>query len=314
MTQVVGATATAGVLGASRAGAQTNSALTVLRVGCIQSDGPTAAIYASKAGLFRDAGLDVQIMVQPRMDVIPPVLAGIYDVALISITGVLLAHQSGIPVVLVAPAGTYDSKEPYAGAITLLDGPIRSGKDLEGAVLGVSSLNDIGQDAFCAWVAKDGGDPRTLRFVEILLSSAAAAVEQRRVVASETAAPAMNAALDTGKFRFINMCSAIAPTFTLSTWFTTKDFAAKNAGTLRTFARVVAAAGVYANSHHAETAAMMSEFTGIPVEQYLRMPRALQGRKLSPALFQPAITAAAKYGSLKSAFRAEELLDANIIP
>jgi len=253
-------------------------------------------------------------MLQPLTDVIPPLLSGIYDVALITITRVMLAHQNGIPLVLVAPAGTYDSKEPFAGAITLRDGPIRSGKDLEGQVLGLAALGDVGHDAFCAWVDQDGGDVRTLRFVEIPLAAAAAAVEQHRVAASETAAPAMSAALDTGNFRFINMCSAVAPTFVLSTWFTTRDFAAKNASALRTFARVVAAAGVYANSHHAETASLMSEFTGIPVEQYLRMPRALQGRKLSPALFQPAITAAAKYGSLKSTFRAEELLDPNIIP
>lgn len=316
LSRVACATATAGVLSTSGARAQTSGTpLTVLRVGCIPSDGVTSVIYAKKAGLFRDAGLDVQIeTVNSGAAAAAAVVSGVYDIGQSSITTVLLAHEKGIPFTFVAPSGVYDSKFPYAGAIALKDAPIRSGKDLENAVLSVSALNDIGHDAFCAWVDQRGGDARTMRFVEVPFSTAGAAVEQHRVVAAEIATPTMTAALDTGNFRFIPTYSAIAPAFLVSAWFATKEVSTKHADALRKFARVVATAGAYANSHRAETAPIMSEFTKIPVEVYLRMPRALQGGTLSAGLIQPAITVAAKYGSLKQTFRAEELLDASLLP
>jgi ABC-type nitrate/sulfonate/bicarbonate transport system substrate-binding protein len=218
-----------------------------------------------------------------------------------------------VPFTIVASAGVYDSRSIFSGSITLKDSPLHFGADANGATFGVPSLSDIGHDAFCAWVDQHGGSSSTLRFVEIPFTLSAAAVEQQRVVAAELAAPGLTAALDTGKFRLLPIYNAIAPTFLLSACFTTTEFAAKNTDALRRFARVVTAAGAYANGHHAETVPMMAKLSGIPADQLLHMPRALQGVKVTPELIQPVIAAAAKYGSLKNSFPAQELIDADVI-
>jgi hypothetical protein len=57
----------------------------------------------------------------------------------------------------------------------------------------------------------------------------------------------------------------------------------------------------------------MAKLTAIPADQLLRMPRALQGVKLTPDLIQPVITAAVKYGTLKASFPAQELIAADVI-
>jgi NitT/TauT family transport system substrate-binding protein len=304
-----GAAATAVLLGGMRVGAQSPPAGRPLRIAIAPSDGVTSVVYAKAAGLFEKAGLDVQIDTQSNgAAVAAAIVSGSYDIGNSSLTSVFAAHEKGIPFTFVAPAGVYDARAPFTGAIVLKDSPLRLDKDAEHAVIGLVSLSGTGHDAFCGWVEQHGGDPSTIRFVEVPFSAAAAALEAHRIVASETVTPAMTTALDTGNFRFIPVYSGIAPQFLISAWFASTDYVAKNRETVRTFARVVASAGTYANAHHAETAPIMAEFTKIPVDVMLRMPRALQGVTLSVGLIQPVIAAAAKYGVLKRAFPASEII------
>jgi len=298
----------------ARARAQT-PALTPLRVAIAPSDGVTAVVYAKMAGLFERAGLDVHMDTQSNgAAVAAAIVSGSYDVGNSGTTSILLAHEKGLPFSVIAPAGVYGGKPAFSGALALKDSPLRLGKDAENEVIGLVSLAGIGHDAFCGWIDQHGGDPAKVRFVEIPFTASALALEQHRVIAAETAEPVMTTALDTGKFRLIPVYDAIAPAFLMSAWFTSLEFSAKHPETVRTFARVVAAAATYGNAHHAETAPAMAQITGIPLDVMLHIPRASLGATLSPGLIQPVIAAAAKYGSLKKPFPAEELIDRTLSP
>jgi NitT/TauT family transport system substrate-binding protein len=303
------AAAGAAALAASRAGAQTAPSAP-LRIAIAASDGVTSVVYAKTAGMFENAGLDVQIDKQQNGAAVAAAIAsGSYDIGNSSVTTIFLAHEKGLPFTFVAPGGINSEKLLTAGALVLKDSPLRLDKDANNSVIGLISLSDVAHDAFCAWIEQRGGDPNTVRFVEIPFSAGGNAVEQHRVIAAETATPAMMAALDTGTVRLIPIFNAIAPVFMMSAWFTSKDFSSKHPETIRKFARVVATAATYANAHHAETAPIMSDFTKIPLPEVQRMPRILQGITLTPDLLQPTIAAAAKYGSLKKAFPAQEVID-----
>ena len=298
--------AAAALLAPARTGAQ--SAIP-LRIAIAPSDGVTSVVYAKSAGLFERAGFDAHIDIQSNGAAVAAAIAsGSYDVGNSSVTSVFLAHEKGLPFVLVAPAGIYDARTPFTGALVLKSSPIRLDKDAEGATVGVVSLSGMGHDATCAWVEQHGGNPALIRFVEVPFSAAAEALAQHRIVAAESATPAMTNALDRGDLRVIPVYNAIAATFLISAWFMSTEYTAKHPDVARAFARVVAAAAGYANAHHAETAPIMAQFTGIPLDVMLRMPRALQGTTLVPALIQPGIAAAAKYGLLKKAFPAEEII------
>lgn len=309
--QKAGCIALAGELAAVEpAGA---AGLKPLWVAVAPSDGVTSVLYAKRAGLFEKAGLDVTLEIQRNGSAVAAaVLSNAYDIGNSSVTSIFLAHENGLPVTLVAPAGVFDTKSPYAGALVVKDSPLKLDKDANGQTVGVVSLAGIGHDAFCAWVEQHGGDPHSLQFAEIPFSVGPAALEQRRVVATEMTTPVLTSAMDSGNFRLIPIYTAIAPTFILSTWFTSQQYANQNPDTVRTFARVVADAASYVNDHHSETAPAVAEFTGIPLSQVLRMPRSTQGTRLEPALIQPAIDAAVKYGSLKAPFQARDIINAAI--
>ena len=285
-------------------------ALIPVHVGVLPNDDMMSVIYASQAGMFRKAGLDVTIEKSTSgVAIAAAVVSGSYDIGKSSITPIFDAHEKGIPFVLIAPSAIYESKTPYSGLLSAASAPIGTGKDLAGKIVGVNSLGDIGQVAINAWVDKTGGDPAALKYVEIPMPATPAALDQGRVQAGEMVFPPLARAMATGKYKFVPVFSAIAPTFLFSVWFTTKDYAAKHPDVIKTFARVVAEAATYTNAHHAETAQLLSDFSTIPVDTIQHMTRVTNGTTVSAAQIQPVIDASVKYGNVKHPFPAAEIID-----
>ena len=103
--------------------------------------------------------------------------------------------------------------------------------------------------------------------------------------------------------------SAIAPAFPISAWFTSRSWAAANPEAVRTFVRVVRGSAAYTNAHHDATAAMLSDFSKIPLEVVQRMYRVEAGTTLRLAELQPLLNAAVKYGKLPSGFALDQIVD-----
>jgi NitT/TauT family transport system substrate-binding protein len=304
--------AAAGLAAPSVARAQTRG-LTPVQVLIAASDGVTAVVYAKSAGLFEKAGLDVQLSKQSNgAAVAAGVASGSYDIGNSSLTSLLLAHQNGLPFTFIAPAGLYtDARIPFAGALVLKDSTMRFDSDVNGQTIGVVSLTGLGQVGFCAFIDQNGGDWRSVKFVELPFAAIEVALTARRVVAAESITPALERTLASKQFKFVKIYGAIAPTYAVSTWFTTRDFSAKHPDVVRRFSRVVRQSAAYCNAHHAETAPLMADFIGIPVNDFANVSRAVLGTTIDPALIQPVIVAGAKYGNLRQVFSAREMIDPN---
>jgi NitT/TauT family transport system substrate-binding protein len=215
----------------------------------------------------------------------------------------------GVPFVIVAAAGVYDTKAPYGVLLVAADSPIRTAKDLEGATLAIGALQSIDEVGIDSWMERNGADYKSLKYVEIPQAAIQAALEAHRVAASVLNRPQLDAALTAGKVRTLYpIYDAIAPSFMSSGWFATKDWATAHADAVARFVRVVEDASRYANTHHAETAPILAQFSGIQLDVIQKMPRAILGTSLSPALVQPVIDLAAKYGMLARPFPASEVL------
>jgi NitT/TauT family transport system substrate-binding protein len=230
------------------------------------------------------------------------VLSGSLDFGKSSLPTLLEAHEKGLPVVLAWPSVLYDAHSPYVAFIVAKDGP-QNARDFNGQTVAVSSLGDLGTISFLAWMDQHGGDSKSVHFTEVPLSAAAAAVAEKRVAA----------ALASGGVRLLPTLTALAPLFLLAAWFTTADYAAAHPMVLRALARTWADSARYTNGHHAETVPLMAEFTGITAETIARNPRAELGIRLDAAQIQPLIDASAKYGAIKRAFAAREIIDPNAL-
>jgi NitT/TauT family transport system substrate-binding protein len=283
-------------------------ALTPVRLGVTPNDDMVSVLYAQRTGMFERAGLDVSIeKASSGAAIAAAVAANSYDIGKSSITPMFDAHENGLPFVLIAAAAIYEAKVPYGGLVSTKR--FANGKELDGKIVGSNSANDIGTVAMKAWIEKTGGDPASLRHVEIPMSAVPAAIAQNRIDGGEMVYPPLATALASKKLFLTPTLSAIAPVFLFSTWFTTKDYSAAHPDVVKTFARVVAEAATYTNAHPAETVKLLADFTGVPAEEIAHMPRVRNGTSLTAALIQPAIDAAVKYGTTKRAFPAVELID-----
>jgi NitT/TauT family transport system substrate-binding protein len=285
--------------------------LVPLRVGLTPDDDVTPLIYGIRAGLFRAAGLDIQIQrANNGSSVAAAVVSGNYDIGKSSLVSLMNARLKGVPIVLIAPGATYDPKYPYTQLLVANDTGIRSGKDLNGKTVAVASLRDLAQLSISCWVDAHGGDSSTLQFVEVPMSAAGAALQEHRIYAASVTEPFLDAAIATGKIHGLGSgYAAIANHFMFAGWFATSDWANKHVDAVKKFSATLIKAAQYTNTHRAETVAMMSEFTGIPAAVYEKMgQRATNGTTLRPADVQPLIDRAAQYKIIPARFPAEELI------
>lgn len=293
--------------------AQSQPKLITVRLASIPNDDMTSVLYAWKSGMFARAGLDVQIdKASSGAAVATALIGGSYDIGKTSITPLFDAYEKGLPFTIIACAAIYDANNPYGGMVVAPDSPIKTGKDLEGKVVGMASLNDIGKVSMDAWMMKTGGDYRTVKFLQMPMSSSPAAIAQHRIDAGEMTNPPLAAAILAHEVRMIPVFSAVAPEFLFSVWFTTKDYATKHADVVKTFARVVSQAARYVNTHHQQTIDLVSAWTGIAPETVATMPRVTNGEELRASQLQPVIDASVRDGTIKKAFPASELLDPDV--
>ena len=279
-------------------------ALTTLRVASAADEDILAALYGVQAGIFRRAGLDVQVQkANNGSAVVAGVIGGSLDIGKSSMVSLLEAHERGIPVAIVAPAANYNAAKPTIGMIVASNSSIRTARDLNGKTISVSSLNDQFQMANECWVDASGGDSKTLKFIELPTSAAPAAIADGRIDAATIATPSLAEALESGKSRILaHPLDAIGKLWTIASFFATTDFAAKNREVIARFRTALFEAARYVNAHPAETAATLATFTGIALPVIQNMPRTTLGTTVDAKLIEPLVAPAVKYGLLKTAF------------
>jgi len=295
---------------AGNASAQDTGSLTPLEVASAPDDDITPVLYAQKAGLFAAAGMTVKVTAaQNGAAVAAAVAGGAVQIGKASLLSIIAAHTRGVPFTIVAPCALADAGGNYSGLLVLKDGPIRTARDLNGKIVSIPALNDMQSLATHAWMDANGGDSKTVSFIEIPVTAAGIALDANRVAAGITTNPSLAKAMATGKY--LSLGEPIEQTFNhlmISAYVADAGWVAKNAALVGRFGQVMARASAYANTHHAETADLIADFSGIDRATVATMTRAVYPTTLDPALVQPLIDAAAKYGAIRQAFSASELI------
>jgi NitT/TauT family transport system substrate-binding protein len=284
--------------------------LPTITLATLINDTATSALYASRAGIFHKYGLDVNLQVLTSgAAAATAVLGGAAQFALSSLVGVYVAHDHGIPFTLVAPAGLYTSDVPYTQFVVRTDSTIKTGRDLNGKTIGSPGLKDLDTVAIQNWVDRNGGDSKTLKFVEMSGSVALAAIEEGRIDGADLNTPTLTRGLEGGKVRTLaQIFDAIAPRFENTAWFGTTDYVSKNRDVVTRFARAMAESAAYCNAHHEATVAMVAETAKIDDKLVARMARITFADYLRPGDLQPLINVAAKYGVISKPFDARAII------
>jgi len=296
------------VCGANRASAQSDA--TVIRVGSSTDDAIRPVLYAVQAGLFKKAGLDVEVIkLTNGAAVAAAVAGGSADIGKGSALTAILAYARGLPFTITTNLADYASDAPDTAMIVANTSPIASVKDLAGKTVGVIGIQDFNTLSIDTWLHANGVDPATVKFIEIPNSASLAALASGRIDATLVLEPAYSRAVAMQQFRIIGYpWTSIAKRFTEAVIFANTSWVATHGDTIATFNRVVREAAADVAAHEEETKPLAASFAGFDAATLQNFHPPARALTMSPAELQPVIDAAATFKLIPRPFAARDLI------
>ena len=284
--------------------------LTAVRFISSPSDDLRPMLYAQSAGLFRQAGLDVQMeRARSGAVVAQSVVGGTMDIGKASLSSLIAAYAHGLPFVMIAPSALYRKDHATSGIIVASSSPLRTPVDLQGKIVACTAIGDIAYLGLRALIDAAGGDSSMVRFVELPSSAVPAAVEEGRVDAGLTTEPNLSASIKSGKVRlFVDMLEGYRQPILESAYFATRTYVDANRDTVQRFAEVLERAARYADSHEAETIPLYVSYAGIDGAQAAAMHHSYTALSFEPTQIQPIIDLSAKYKLIPQRYDARDLM------
>jgi NitT/TauT family transport system substrate-binding protein len=288
-----------------------------LKIALVPSDTAAQVYYAVDLGLFAKAGINADVAgMNSGPAIAAAVSSGAIDIGFSNFVSLATAHERGLGFTMVAPANLSITGAPTVGILSIAKtSPVKTGKDLNGKTVAVDGLNTVAMLGVRNWIDTNGGDSASVHFVELPFAEMPEALKTGRVDAASmnlTADPQLGTPSDPLRM-LAPVFDALAPRFTFSAWFSTKEWVAKNPVLAKKFAAVMKDAAVWANAHHKESAAILAKYLKQTPAQIEGVTRVVYGTDFSPQMIQPSIDLAAKYGSIKKSFPATEFLN-SIVP
>lgn len=311
-TPSVSRSAMLGMLGAAVAlPRQARAQSAAIRWGVLPGEESALPYYAQQKGFFRNAGIEVGLTIfRDGGSVTQGVVAGALDLGVTNSGSMSLAHVRGLPLTLVQCGSLYTQSEPIAHLSVLKGSPIRTGKDLNGKTVAVSTLHDMMQAVVMAWIDRNGGDSKSVNFVEIPVIEQAAAVTSRRVDAASIVEPAYSRAKTalTSIGLPYSACAGGRPFQTLG-FIGNRDWVARNAALAKRVSAALAAAARYINANPAEASTMLVAYAKLAPDVVSLYPRIRFAESNDPALIQPVIDLLNKYAFMDKQFAAADLFE-----
>jgi NitT/TauT family transport system substrate-binding protein len=274
---------------------------TGLQLGTMPTDGSAQPFYGLDHNFFKDAGFDVTLTVlNNTASLASAVASGALEIGFGSVVPLAQAHLRGLNFRVIAPATIYNGKTPVNVIMAAKNSTIKTAADLNGQTVAVNGLRDLTQYEMQAWIDRNGGDIKAIKIIETPFSEIAVALDSGRVAAGILAEPFWTAALETCRV-IGNGSAAVGNHYMVTGWFASEDWLAKNADTAKRLQAVMLQIARWANANHTETQTIVPKYTKISPEVAAHMVRAVIGdTKPNPALIQPVIDVAVKYGGMQS--------------
>jgi NitT/TauT family transport system substrate-binding protein len=287
--------------------------LVKIRVGATVQDDIVGVLWASQSGIYQKYGLDVDVIRSNNgVAISAAVLSGSLEIGKGGALSTYIAHAKGVPILVEAPSAIYVSTAANVALVVAKTSRLQRGRDFNGKTVAVPALGDLFTLGISAWIDKNGGDAKSVKFLELPGAAQADAIAAGRVDAAALAEPLVTDAIRSGKCRFVaHPYDAIAPRFAATLMFASSDYAAKNVDVLARFRKGTAEGLTYALAHRSEMIPLLAKFTGIDPSVLASTSQTTIGTTLDPRLIQPVIDVAVKYGVLAKSFPAKDVIDPN---
>ena len=288
--------------------ARAQTAPITVRVGALPTDNSGNVYFALDRGYFKNAGLDVQIDTLANSSAAAAALtSGAIDVAQSNVTSIAAGHLRGFDFKIFAAAAYSDGPSVTNAIMVSNDSPAHAAADLNGKTIGVVALKSTQQVLAMAWIDKHGGDAKSVKFIELPYAQMGAQLAAHRIDAAGIIEPFLTTAKVQARV-LGNADDGIGSRFIGLGWGATTGWLQKHPDIAARFAGAVRDAGIWANTHQAESAEILVKYAKLDPATFSHTARATYATELDPALVQPLIDASAKYGALDHTIPAVDIL------
>lgn len=260
----------------SSSGTNGATATTHLKVGVIPIV-DVAPIYLGKEqGFFSQHHIDLELVQESGgAAAIPGVVSGDFQLSFGNVTSVILAASQNLPLKMISEgnSSTGDASTDFSGVVVPPDSAIKSAKDLAGKTVAVNNLKNIGEVTVRNAVDKDGGDGKSVKFVELNFPDMPAAVANHQVDAAWVVEPFLTAATAQGA-RNVSSNFASIPDLTVACYFTTQQYIAQHKDVVDNFRAAIQESLKYATDHPDEVRRIVTTYTTIKsdVASQIKLP------------------------------------------
>lgn len=190
-------------------------------------------------GFFKRNGLDVKAQAAAGGAVIvPAVVNGSAQFGGSNAVSSTLAASRGLPIRMIAPGTFGGTKTPdWAAIVVTKDSPIKTMKDLAGKTIGANTLRNVVELTSRGAMDKAGGDPSSLKFLEVDFPQQQDALEAGRIDAAFLIEPFLYGALKAGDRVISYAYYDTRPGLQIGSYLTSADYQAKNPRVVTAFQR-----------------------------------------------------------------------------
>jgi NitT/TauT family transport system substrate-binding protein len=232
-----------------------------------------APIYLGKEqGFFSKRNIDLTLeQAQGGAAIVPAVVSGQYQFGFSNVVSLMLAQSKNVPIKAVANGNnaTGDPKKDF-GMLVVKDPAITSAKDLAGKTVATNTLKNIVDTSVKEIVKQDGGDPASIKFVELGFPDMGAALDAGRVQGIFVVEPFLSAALAKG-WHTVGSFADVQPNLTISAYFTSQQEIAKNADLVTRFGQAMTESLAYADAHPDAVRQIVTTYTTIKSDVAAKM-------------------------------------------
>jgi NitT/TauT family transport system substrate-binding protein len=224
-----------GTAGSSASG---DGSLTKVSVGVL-SIAPSAAVqYGVDKGYFKKQGFDVEFQTgQGGAAMLPAVSAGSMDFAVGNPLSVLVAVDKGLDMRIVSGfSNSIATGDDITGVLVKKDSPVSSWKDLVGKTVSVNAVKTQGDLTVMEAVAKEGGDPKGVKFSEVPFPDAQAQLDRGNIDAAWVPEPFLTKMASDPNYRLLGYnYQSVIPGLPTMVAFTSGNYANAKAANVTKF-------------------------------------------------------------------------------
>ncbi|WP_425245554.1 ABC transporter substrate-binding protein [Streptomyces sp. NEAU-NA10] len=241
--------------------------ITTVELGLIPIVDVAPVYLGEKKGFYAKQGLKLSITTaQGGAAIVPGVVSGQFQFGFSNMTSLMVAQSNSVPVRAVANgiASTGVRGKDFEALTVKKGSPIKSAGDLEGRKVAINTLKNINETAVRASVAKAGGDPDKVQFVELPFDQMPAALDSGRIDAAMVVEPALATIKSQGGAEIASPMVDVSPNLTVAMYFTSTQYAQQSPDVVKRFQQATAESLAYADAHPDEVRQIITTYTKIP--------------------------------------------------